>query len=152
MRRKIHYVRLGDSVAECQRLAESGYQQNGNWSLGQICNHLRVTIDASIDGYPKWMSLAKPLRPILRWMFLSKLLNGASPSGVRTAKVFLPEEAESDQLDQLEVAAFAKCVNRFLDHEGRLHPHPGFGHFSKSDLEHFHAAHAAHHLSFLSDK
>ncbi|MEL6104906.1 MAG: DUF1569 domain-containing protein, partial [Planctomycetota bacterium] len=43
------------------RNAVTGYQMHGNWTLAQVCRHLRLTQDASIDGYPGWMSLFMPL-------------------------------------------------------------------------------------------
>ncbi|QEG20447.1 DUF1569 domain-containing protein [Mariniblastus fucicola] len=148
MRRSLHLVKLADTVAESKRLLQSGYQKNGNWSLGQICRHLRLTIDANVNGYPKWMSLALPIRPVMRWLLLPRLLRGDSPSGIKTASIFVPQ---NDLNDAAEVELFATSVANFLNHDGRLFPHPGFGRLSKSQFEHFHAAHASHHLSFLSD-
>ena len=87
-----------------------------------------------------------PIRPLLRWFLLPRLLRGDSPSGIKTAKVYLP----ADNLDDVaEVAALAECVTRFSNHHGKLYAHPGFGQLSREMFERFHAAHAAHHLSFL---
>ncbi|MFT5300540.1 MAG: hypothetical protein ACI87E_003915 [Mariniblastus sp.] len=147
-RRAIHFEELDHAVAECERLSQSGYVRNGNWSLGQICNHIRLTIDANMDGYPRWMSLALPLRPILRRLMLPRLMRGDSPSGIKTAGMFVPP---ADLNDASEIMAFADCVNRFHSHTEALYPHPGFGRLAKSEFEKFHAAHAAHHLSFLGE-
>ena len=146
-RRILHFDTLEDAVAECQRLLDSGYRRHGNWSLGQVCCHVRLTVDASIDGYPWWMSLAAPLRPILRWLLLPRLLCGESPSGIKTAAMFVPAK---DLDDRDQVSQFAASVARFCKHGGPFHPHPGFGKMQPQMLERFHAAHAAHHLSFLA--
>ncbi|QDV57409.1 DUF1569 domain-containing protein [Rosistilla oblonga] len=146
-RRKIHFENLSDAAAQCDQLLQSGYERNGNWSLAQICNHMRMTIDSSIDGYPKWMAIGKPLRPLLRWLMLPKLLRGDSPAGIKTASTFVPAE---DLSDAEEVALFTESVRRFQTHTGYLHPHPGFGKFDHASLEQFHACHAAHHLGFLA--
>ena len=146
-RRKLKFETLPETVEEAQGLLASGYVRNGNWSLGQACRHIRLTVDASIDGYPWWMAIGWPLRPLLRRLFMPKLLRGDSPAGIRTAGVFVPPE---DLDDADEVAKYSACVERFIKHEGDMHPHPGFGRMRKPDLELFHAMHMAHHLGFLS--
>jgi len=146
LRREIHFDKLSDVAAECQRLQKSGYTKNGKWSLGQICRHLRLTVEANMNGYPKWMIIAFPLRPILRWFMLGKLLSGKSPTGVKTAGVFIPP---ANLEDDVEVMMLIDCLELFAKHEGKLFPHPGFGSMSHCDFARFHAAHASHHLSFL---
>ncbi len=146
-RRKLQFEKLDQVIVECEQLMNSGYSQNGNWSLGQICRHLKITIEANMDGYPWWMSIGYPLRPILRRFLLPRLLQGDSPAGIRTASNFVPP----DQLvDRDEANALFECITRFCNFQNQLHPHPGFGRLSHQDFERFHAAHAAHHLGFLS--
>lgn len=148
LRRNLKLDNLDDCVSECQRLLHTGYVRNGNWTLAQICAHLRLTIEANLNGYPTWMTvLGFPLRPLLRRFMLPRLLAGNSPSGVKTAGMFVPP-AELD--DAVEVDQFAQCVERFQSHSGELHPHPGFGRMDLQQFAAFHAAHAAHHLSFLA--
>jgi hypothetical protein len=101
-----------------------------------------------MKGYPTWMTvLGYPLRPFLRKLMLPRLLSGNSPTGIRTAPMFVPQ---SDVDDTFEVTAFSQCVTDFLNDDGPLHPHPGFGKMSREEFNSFHAAHAAHHLSFLA--
>ena len=145
-RRQLVFKGLEEAVTECQALLDSGYQRGGNWTLAQACRHLRLTQDASINGYPPWMSLFAPVRPLIRWLLLPRLLRGDSPAGIRTAAIFLPPE---DMQDQVELNEFTKSVERFQQHTGYLYPHPGFGKLERSQLEEIHAAHAAHHLGFL---
>lgn len=145
----MNFQHLDDAVAECQRLLQCGYVANGNWTLGQICRHMRVSIEANMGGYPTWMTvLGYPLRPILRTFILPRLLAGNSPKGVKTAGMFVPP---SDLDDSAEVDAFAQCVAQFLDSDGKLHAHPGFGKMDREGFNHFHAAHAGHHLGFLDN-
>ncbi|NNJ27324.1 DUF1569 domain-containing protein [Alienimonas chondri] len=148
MRRALQFDRLDDCVAECRSLLRTGYLQNGNWTLAQICRHLRLTIEANLRGYPAWMTvLGFPLRPVLRRWMLPRLLAGDSPSGVKTAGMFVPDSALNDAD---EVDALSRCVEQFLAHSGDLHAHPGFGRMTHEEFGRFHAAHAAHHLSFLA--
>ena len=98
-------------------------------------------------GYPAWMTvLGYPLRPFLRRLMLPKLLAGNSPSGVRTAGLFMPPGGLEDAA---EVGRLKACVTSFLESSLPLHAHPGFGKMTLEEFHHFHAAHAAHHLSFL---
>jgi len=147
-RRNLNFENLDECVSECQRLFEAGYVRNGNWTLAQICQHLRLTIEANLNGYPTWMTvIGFPLRPLLRWLLMPRLLAGKSPSGIKTAGMFVPP---SNLDDTTEISKFSQCVDQFLAHQGKLHSHPGFGKMSHKEFAAFHAAHAAHHLGFLS--
>ena len=144
--RTVRFQTLDQAVAEARSLLQSGYRQRGKWSLGQVCRHLCLVQDPSIDGYPAWMSLFAFLRPLMRRLLLGRILQGNSPRGIPTSPVFVPP-ANLD--DAMEVEAFAASVARFQDHQGSFHPHPGFGRLDRKKLEEVHAAHAAHHLRFL---
>ncbi|MCC9609385.1 DUF1569 domain-containing protein [Blastopirellula sp. JC732] len=147
MRRQLQLERLPDAIAECERLLRTGYTQSGNWTLAQICRHLRLTIESNMKGYPVWMTtLGYPLRPILRHFMLPRLLTGNSPSGIRTAGMFVPPD---DLDDAVELERLKECVTRFVESTLPLHAHPGFGNMTHEEFNRFHAAHAAHHLSFL---
>lgn len=146
-RRELKLDRLGDALSECTRLIDSGYTQAGNWTLGQMCQHLRLTMEANMHGYPRWMTaVGMPLRPILRAFALPRILDGNSISGIRTAGMFVPPGG-LDDTEQFRL--FEECVREFENHAKPLHPHPGFGRMTHEEFGRFHAAHAAHHLSFL---
>ena len=144
--RELHFDDLNAAAEETRLLLKRGYNRSGNWSLGQICRHLTLVQDPSVDGYPKWMSLFAFLRPVMRRMLLPKVLSGDSPRGIRTASMFVPP-AELD--DVREVEAFAASVARFYAHLGVYAPHPAFGRLPREQIEEIHTAHAAHHLRFL---
>ncbi len=147
MRRELRLNNLDETVSECERLLEAGYQATGNWTLAQMCCHLRLTMEANMQGYPAWMTvLGLPLRPLLRRFALPRLLEGKSINGVRTAGMFVPND---DLDDAAELDKFEKCVCKFMQSSNPLHAHPGFGRMSREQFNQFHAAHAAHHLSFL---
>lgn len=150
MRRDLNFDCLTEATHECERLLRSGYVKNGNWSLGQICFHMRTSIEANMQGYPRWMTvLGFPLRPFLRKFVLPQILAGRSAAGIKTAPQFVPP---GDLDDASEVNAFKQCVQEFLKHKEPLHAHPGFGNMDHAAFNRFHASHAAHHLSFLSNE
>lgn len=148
MRRDLRLETLDAVLEECESLMSTGYERHGNWSLGQMCNHMRLTMESNMHGYPAWMSiLGLPLRPILRRVALPRLLRGNSIKGVKTAGMFVP----SDALDDAEeLRKFRECIHAFVSTTSPLHPHPGFGRMSHEEFERFHAAHSAHHLAFLT--
>lgn len=146
-RRPLQLKGLPDVIAECEQLLRTGYTKSGNWTLAQICRHIRLTIESNMDGYPIWMTvLGYPLRPILRRIALPKLLSGNSPNGIPTAGMFVPPGGLDDSA---EVERLKDCVTRFVASSAPLHGHPGFGNMTHDQFNQFHAAHAAHHLSFL---
>ncbi|MBB3209582.1 hypothetical protein FHS27_005422 [Rhodopirellula rubra] len=144
--RILQFDDLDGAVAETRELLRSGYTRQGNWSLGQICRHLILVQDPSVDGYPKWMSLFAFMRPVMRRLLLPKVLSDDSPRGIRTASMFVPP-AEVD--DAAEVERFVASVERFHAHAGDYAPHPAFGQQSREMIERIHTCHAAHHLRFL---
>lgn len=144
--RELRFTTLEEAVVDARKLLEFGYVQRGNWTLGQICWHLRTVQDPSIDGYPWFFSLFAFLRPIVRRTLMPRVLRGDSPRGIRTAPIYVPA---NELNDHEEVEAFEKSVERFLQHQGTFHPHPGFGRLDRETLHLIHAAHAAHHLRFL---
>ena len=145
--RNLRFENLDTAVADARLLLREGYTRQGNWTLGQICRHLTLVQDPSVDGYPKWMSLFAFMRPIMRRFLLPKILGDDSPRGIRTSSMFVPPENVDDAS---EVEAFAKSVERFHRHVGEYHPHPAFGKQSRDMIEQIHSAHAAHHLRFLT--
>ncbi len=144
--RHLEFENLGAAVDDARQLLASGYVRHGNWSLGQICRHLTLVQDPSIDGYPAWMSFFAPLRPLMRRWLLPKLLGRDSPRGIRTAPMFMPPDSLDDAA---EVEAFSASVERLINHSGEFAPHPAFGRMPRDKILAIHAAHAAHHLRFL---
>ncbi|WP_145422308.1 DUF1569 domain-containing protein [Planctomycetes bacterium K23_9] len=142
----MRFADLDEAVRDAQHLLESGYVRQGNWSLAQVCQHLRLVQDPSVDGYPGWMSLFAFLRPAMRRWLLPKLLSGDSPRGIRTASLFVPADG---LVDEVEVNAFAKSVARLKSYDGQYTPHPAFGRLPRARILQIHSCHAAHHLRFL---
>lgn len=144
--RKLRFEDLRMAIEEAESLLAGGYQKRGNWSLGQVCRHLRQVQDMSVDGFPKWLSLFAFMRPVMRRLLLPRLLRGDSPVGVRTLPMLVPA---NDVEDAAEVAAFRDSVERLLAFTGDFPPYPALGRLSQEDMITVHATHAAHHLRFL---
>lgn len=147
--RRLTFDNLEQAANEAECLLSEGYVVCGNWTLGQICRHLRLVQDPSVDGYPSWTKLLAFLRPIMRRVLLPRALSDDPPRGIRTLGVFEPGDSVDDAL---EVKQFLASIDRFKQHSGDFHPHPAFGRLSREEFEAVHAAHAAHHLRFLQPK
>jgi hypothetical protein len=148
-RRFLELKDLDEVLSECRSLHQMGYRRMGKWSLAQICRHLRMTFDSSIDGYPLWMSFFAPLRPFIRRMMLPRLLRGDSPKGIPTAPMFAPP---ADLDDAKEIEILTASIHRLQNHQGDFKPHPGFGRMDSEQMKRFHTVHSAHHLGFLVPK
>src|SRR5688572_14560262 len=82
-RRKLRFATIDDALAEAERLAaaerEGRVRQLGNWSLGQILNHLATWAEFAHCGYPPSVRAPLPVRMILRLVRNKILTQGMMP-------------------------------------------------------------------------
>jgi Protein of unknown function (DUF1569) len=143
-RRTLSFSNLFEVMPEVDRLLAS-HRTVGNWSLGQVCNHLSAGIILSVDGYPMkapWI-IRKTIGPIVRGRILK---SGRIPDGIKLRKDFEPRP----QLDaRAEAEALRAAIQGFGAHAGPMAEHPFFGSLTRENWERLHAIHAAHHLGFV---
>ena len=147
-RRSIEYRTLDEVVTDAERLVAAGGTTTGNWSLGQILEHVATVMDKSIDGFdirPPW-----PLRLIGRWYLKNRFLRDGMPSGFQlkgaAAKELIPEETPPQQaLEHLRRAA------ERLKAETRRATHPFFGDLSQEESNRINCRHAELHMSFIAE-
>lgn len=143
-RRKLHYADYPELLADVRALAGRPYRRLGNWSLGQICQHLAGAVDMAIDG-PSF-KLALVLRlvgPLLK----KRLLRGPLTPGFKVPRgggTLIPKTDD----DAAGVAALEKAVGR-LDATSQRKPHPLLGRLTREEWDQFELRHAELHLSFL---
>jgi hypothetical protein len=89
--RELQFENLDAAVEDARTLLASGYAPQGNWSLGQICRHLILVQDVSVDGYPTWMSRFTLLRTQMRRWWLPKLIGGNSRR-TRSPSIAVPSQ------------------------------------------------------------
>ena len=82
-RRKLRFTSVDDVIAEAERLAgaerEGRLKQLGNWTLGQIINHLATWAEFAYCGYPPSVRAPLPVRMILRMLRNKILTQGMTP-------------------------------------------------------------------------
>ena len=51
-RRQVDFRDFETVKTDVQHLHEAGYDKVGEWDLAQICRHLTITMDRSLNGFP----------------------------------------------------------------------------------------------------
>lgn len=143
-RRAVSFRTLDEVMPDVERLM-AGHTAVGQWSLGQICNHLALTIRLSIEGAPvkgSWL-FRRVAGPVLRRIMLRR---NSIPERVQVPKIYLPQDQKNAGS---EAVALRKAIGRLLAYQGEFDEHPLLGRMSPVDWRQFHLIHCAHHLSFL---
>ena len=154
MKRQLKFDCFEDMVSEARSLMESGYDQHGNWTLGQACGHLAEWMRYPLDGYPK---PPLPIRAIF-WVtrytvapaMKRKILAEGFKSGSPTAPSSVPQ---ADAItDSQGLAQLVACVERVTEFDGKLLPSPLFGSMDKEMHMQVALLHAEHHLAYFQPK
>ncbi|MGI9429285.1 MAG: DUF1569 domain-containing protein [Bythopirellula sp.] len=146
-RREISYANLDEVVADAERLVAAGATTSGNWSLGQILEHVATVMDKSIDGFDVWPPL--PVRLVGRWFLKNRFLKQGMPAGFQLkgpiAKELLPPEVDAQQaFEHLRTA-----VERLKADSTRA-VHPFFGKLTWDESNRINCRHAELHMSFIA--
>ncbi len=145
-RRTVSYQSYDDLLADAEEMAHGVVQTLGNWSLGQIFQHIATGLETSIDGSP--LKFPFPIRlaaPFLKKRFLTKTLSPGFQLPASARKALVPDATVStaDGLDALRLAV-SRCES---ENERALHPL--LGRLSKKEWDQFNFRHAEMHMSFV---
>ena len=145
-RRQLSFRTLEDVLAEGERLSQGRVQTVGNWSLGQILDHLATWMEFSIDGVPA--HIAWPLRLVLR-PFRKQILRRPMPAGFRWPADADPRLVPQGPVSDAEgLEHLRRAVARLRAGSDRA-PSPLLGKLTPEEWEQLHLRHAEHHLSFV---
>lgn len=143
-RRTLTFASLDQVMPEVDRLLP-GHKTVGNWSLGQICNHLAAAVTVSVDGVAvkaPWL-LRKTIAPVV----LKRILKaGRIRDGFQLPEEFVPKP---DLDARAEAEALRASLRLFAAHSGPVAEHPFFGRMSRDQWDQLHRIHCAHHLNFV---
>jgi hypothetical protein len=143
-RRTLEFARLEEVMPEVDRLL-AGHSTLGNWSLGQVCNHLAGGIQKSVDGYgvqAPWL-VRETMGRIIKKRILGER---RMKTGIKLPEEFLPKPG----LDaRAEAEALRASITYYLAHPGPRALHPFFGRMTGDEWDRLHRIHCAHHLSFV---
>lgn len=121
----------------------------GNWTAGEILDHVAKTVEFSIDGFPPEIRVVWPIRVIARLM-KGRVTSGKTLSaGFKLPKesaAFLPSPGASTADG---IARMRRVLDR-LDGGARCtHASPAFGALSHDEWMRLHLGHAQLHLGFI---
>ena len=142
-RRQLHFETYQEILQDVRKLGAGPSRQLGNWSLGEICQHLAKTMDMSIDGsQAKFPWIMRKIGPLLKKRFLSRPM----PAGYTVPKGagLLPDAGET----AAGLAALEKAVAR-INQTGHRSPHVLFGKMTREEWDQLHMRHSELHLSFI---
>jgi hypothetical protein len=146
-RRSVRYSSIDEVVADAERAVSTNAATTGNWSLGQIIEHLAIAHEKMIDGFG--FSARWPLPIVGRLVFKKRLLKKGMTPGFnlnpKAAAVLVP--GETDAAAALE--HLRKTVER-LKTEQKRSPHPFLGPMNAEESRQLCLRHAELHMSFVS--
>lgn len=140
-----HFENFDELLAEVRSLGARPTRQLGNWSLGQICQHLGIgmhecALGDKIFTAPLWLRVLGPwIRP--------RILKRGLPRGFqipRGGEKLLPAPVTFDE--GLATLEGGLATLRSTD---RRTAHPVFGKMNLAEWDQFHLRHAELHLSHI---
>lgn len=146
-RRKLNFADFSQLLADAEHVANTPCQTLGNWSVGQILDHLAVAANGPFDGYggfqaPWW--LRKLIIPFIKNNILTKPMSPGFQLPKKTATL-LPEPG-SDPLEAY--ARLQTALARFATETPR-YAHPAFGTLAFQEWVALTLRHSEMHLSFV---
>ena len=148
-RRTLRFETLDELKRDVVAIQQAPFQTIGNWSLGQILDHLATSFRIAVDGgdfKPPWF-----VRLMAPWIKKGMLKNTMRPGFKLPAameKTFLPAAGTTTEAGR---AAFDEQVRRF-EQAKDLKPHSLFGPLTRDEWTRFLLRHAELHLSFVVPK
>ena len=146
-RRQLQFADFSQLLAEADRVAHSPSRTLGNWSVGQILDHLGDSANCPFDGYGGFKASWFLRRLVVPFIKNNVLIKPMSP-GIR-----LPKSATAllPRPDADPVEAYAK-LQKALARFGVEHPqydHPLLGSLALQEWVALTLRHAEMHLSFV---
>ena len=143
-RRALHFNSYQALLDEVHALAGKPTRCLGNWSLGQICQHLAKAMNMALDG----VEFKAPwyVRIVAR-MMKNRILSRPMSPGFQLPKpaaAILPDDTDHGE----GIAALEKACAR-MQTEPQRHPHPALGPLTREEWDRLQFLHAAMHLSFI---
>lgn len=143
---KRRFASLDEVLDECRALSDRPTRQLGNWTLGQICQHLGTsmqlcTTSESLFPVPLYLRI---LGPLVR----GRILKHGLPRGFQVppqGAALLPPPVSVDEGLATLVAGIEA-----LNSTTRRVRHPVFGAMNVDQWNRFHLRHAEMHLSFIT--
>ena len=145
-RRELEYASLDELVADAERAVAEGAETTGNWSKGQIFEHIATVIDMTVHGFPFKANFL--LRFIGRNFLLPRFLKQGMPTGFKPSKNVAEKVMPDETDDQAALDHLRSAVEELkqLDHNIE---HAFFGNLDPDTARAINRRHAELHMSFI---
>ena len=145
-RRHVHYDSLAELLDDARRINSSDTTTVGEWSQGQIFQHLGVTVDSSVNGFG--FSAPWPMRFMLITFMKKKFLTKPLPAGFKVpAKLRKAIPADATTTDE-GLKLLEDAIQQF-DAADSFAPHPFLNQLTRDEWIAFHLRHAELNMSFI---
>lgn len=146
--RQVRYQTFDEVLADAEACAARGAATSGNWSLGQIFDHIAGAMEKTVDGFG--FSVSWPIRKLGQMIGIkTKVLREGMQPGFNlrgeAARALLPPDAVETQagLEHLR-----RAIAR-IKAESERAPHPFFGELTREEADGIQLRHAEMHMSFV---
>jgi hypothetical protein len=143
-RRQLHFESYEDLLADVHAMNSQPTRQLGNWTLGQICEHLAKAIEYAVDGAP--FKAPWPLRVAGR-VIKKRIISRPMKPGFRlpkSAAEYLPVNPDA----ATGIARLEAAIARYREVPS-VQPHAIFGPMTRDEYDQLNFRHAEMHLSFI---
>jgi hypothetical protein len=144
-RRKVEFTTLQEVLADAERMSDGNAKAIGNWSAGQIFQHLAKTMNDSIDGSD--LQIPWFFRLMAR-MMKKKVLRGPMTPGFQLPASAVNSLVPGPTSTQEGLTALRAAIAR-QERESKRAPSPAFGILTREEWTQLHLNHSALHMSFL---
>ena len=145
-RRTLRFNSIADAIADAESVMSKPYRTVGNWTAGQILDHLARTVRIMFDGphgQAPWF-----LRTFVAPFMRKKFVTSSMPSGFQFTPqmdAFRPD----DNADAKTALSELRQLLTRLEQEAPTAPHPFSGKMTHVEWIGLHLRHCELHLSFL---
>lgn len=143
-RRTLHFNSYEDILADVHQMQACSKHALGNWSLGQICEHLAKAIEYAVDGAPfraPW--IFRMVGPLIKKRIITRPMKPGFQLP-KSAVEYLPSQTE----DAAGIARLERAIERFR-HCDDIKPHSFFGPMTREEYDQLNYRHSEMHLSFV---
>lgn len=147
-RRTLSYTSLQEVVDDAKRLTEADAATTGNWTKGQIFEHLARTMDSSLDGFA--FNVPWFIRLVGIYYFKPQIFKKGMSSGFNLKGASKKALAPDPLGDQAGLEHLIKSVQR-LETESQRAVSPLFGKMTREEWDKLHRRHSELHMSFIAE-
>ena len=145
-RRRLRFNSITEAIADAEAVLSKPCRSVGNWTAGQILDHLARTARINFEGphiLAPWF-----LRTLVAPFMRKKFVTAPMPSGSQFVAQMEPYRPDDKADAKTALRELRQQLTR-LEKEAPTAPHPFFGKMTHEEWIGLHLRHCELHLSFL---